>query len=924
MGSTPGSTLHFPALETNFRSTRAGTWDSLWLRRIIAFMPVSNAPANQRVSDSLRDSATQEVTELLQRLGTSPHGLSEEEAATRLVLQGPNEVAHEKRQSWLRRLWTAALNPLVILLTLLAVVTFATAENRSDYIGGAVMLVMVVLGLSLRFIQETKADNAAAKLKAMIKVTATVLRDGQPKEIPLRQLVPGDIVKLSAGDMIPGDVRLISAKDLFIIQATLTGESMPVEKADARELRERSSALECANLCFLGTSVESGSATAVIVATGPQTYFGKMARSLAGQPVETAFDKGVKKFTWLMIRFMLVMVPLVFFINGLTKHDWKEAFFFALAVAVGLTPEMLPMIVSVCLSKGALAMSRKQVIVKRLNSIQNFGAMDVLCTDKTGTLTIDRVILEIYCDVFKNENLEVLRDAYLISHFQTGLKNVLDRAVMEHKEIHKELSLEKFTKVDEIPFDFSRRMMSVAVEGPDGYCQLLTKGAPEAVFAKCTHFESEGEIFPMEPILVGNLIEQVNDLSADGFRVLAVATKKVDKRPAYSKADESELVLTGYLAFLDPPKDTAAKAITALRQHGIAIKVLTGDNDLVTRKVCTDVGINAEKILLGSEVESLTDPQLADAVEKVDVCARLSPAHKQRIVRALQAKGHVLGFMGDGINDAPALRAADVGISVDNAVDIAKESADVILLEKNLMVLEEGVLEGRKVFVNILKYIRMGASSNFGNMFSVIGASAWLPYVPMAPIQVLTNNLLYDFSQVPIPTDNVGPQQVAKPRPWNMGEIAKFIVFIGPISSIFDYTTYFIMWFVFKCSQVGLAPPPELAARFANASGPDESYAAALFHTGWFVESLMTQTLIIHVIRTNLVPFIQSRASWQLTLTTLLIMGVGACLPYSPLAAPLGFVPLPILFWPLLLLTLACYVGLTQLIKTWLIRKAWV
>ena len=462
------------------------------------------------------------------------------------------------------------------------------------------------------------------------------------------------------------------------------------------------------------------------------------------------------------------------------------------------------------------------------------------------------------------------------------------------------------------------------VEGPDGQRELLTKGAPEAVFAKCTHFESDGDIFPMEPILVGDLIEQVNDLSEDGFRVLAVATKKVEKKASYAKVDETDLVLTGYLAFLDPPKETAAKAITVLRQQGVAVKVLTGDNDLVARKVCTEVGINAEKIVLGSQVETMSDPQLAEAVETTDVFARLSPAHKQRIVKALQRKGHVVGFMGDGINDAPALRAADVGISVDNAVDIAKESADVILLEKNLMVLEEGVLEGRKVFVNILKYIRMGASSNFGNMFSVIGASAWLPYLPMEPIQVLSNNLLYDFSQVPIPTDNVGQQQIAKPRPWNMGEIAKFIVFIGPISSIFDYTTYLLMWFVFKCSQLGLPPLPELAARFPATTDPNHTYAAALFHTGWFVESLMTQTLIIHVIRTNLLPFIQSRASWQLTMTTLLIMAFGAYLPYSPLASTLGFVPLPPLYWGFLLLTLVSYVGLTQLIKMWLIRKAWV
>jgi Mg2+-importing ATPase len=894
-------------------------------------MPDLKNLTNERASDLAGTAAAKESAEVLESLGVSLTGLTEEEAAARLEKYGPNEVAREKRNDWFQRLFVASRNPLVILLTVLAIASFVSylhdppsERDISQFYAGVLMLIMVVLGISLRFVQETRANNAAAKLKAMIRVTATVVRDGQTREILLQQLVPGDIVKLSAGDMVPGDVRLLAAKDLFIIQATLTGESMPVEKTEARDTREKVSAIERTNLCFLGTSVESGTATAVIVATGGHTYFGKVAKSLTGQQADTAFERGVKRFTWLMIRFMAVMVPLVFVINGLTKHNWKEAFFFSLAVAVGLTPEMLPMIVSVCLSKGALGMSKKKVIVKRLNSIQNFGAMNVLCTDKTGTLTIDKVILEIYCDVFKKENEEVLRDAYLISHFQTGLKNVLDRAVLEHQNLHRELGLDKYSKADEIPFDFSRRMMSVVVEGPGGERQMLTKGAPEAVFAKCTHFESEGETFPMEPILVGNLIEQVNDLSEDGFRVLAVATKKVVQRPAYSKADECELVLTGYLAFLDPPKDTATKAIAVLCQHGVTVKVLTGDNDLVTRKVCTEVGINAEKILLGSQVEGLSDAQLADTVETIDVFARLSPAHKQRIVQALQRKGHVVGFMGDGINDAPALRAADVGISVDNAVDIAKESADVILLEKSLLVLEEGVLEGRKVFVNILKYIRMGASSNFGNMFSVIGASAWLPFLPMQPLQILTNNLLYDFSQVPIPTDNVGQQQIAKPRPWHIGEIARFILFIGPISSIFDYTTYFLMWFVFKCNSLGLLPPPELLARFTATTDPNKTYAAALFSTGWFVESLMTQTLIIHVIRTNLLPFVQSRASWQLTMTTLLIMAVGAYLPYSPLAGPLGFVPLPLLFWPLLLGTLLCYVGLTQVIKKWLIRKAWV
>src|ERR1039457_347591 len=810
----------------------------------MAGLNIPNFSRGTDLVNFVNEAAIKDIPEVLKQHDTSADGLTEAEAAARLEKFGPNQVAEEKHHGWLQRLYLAVRNPLVILLSVLAIITFATAGGASDIAGGMLMVLMVVLGISLRFIQETKADNAAAKLKAMISVTATVMRDGQPKEIPLQQLVPGDVVKLSAGDMIPGDVRLLAAKDLFIIQATLTGESMPVEKTDTRDTRTNVSSIEHTNICFLGTSVESGAATAVIVATGAQTYFGKLAGSLSGQQVETAFDPGVKKFTWLMLRFMGVMVPLVFLINGLTKHNWKEAFFFAMSVAVGLTPEMLPMIVSVCLSKGAMAMSRKKVIVKKLNSIQNFGAMDVLCTDKTGTLTIDHVILELHVDVFKNESEAVLRDAYLISHFQTGLKNVLDRAVLRYKELHKELGIDRYKMVDEIPFDFSRRMMSVAVESPDGERQLLTKGAPEAVFAKCTHFESEGEIFPMEPILAGDLVEQVNDLSEDGFRVLAVATKKLGTQTTFTKADESELVLTGYLAFLDPPKDTAAKAITALRQNGVTVKVLTGDNDLVTRKVCTEVGIHAEKILLGSQVENMTEEQLCKEVETTDVFARLSPAHKKRVVQALQRNKHVVGFMGDGINDAPALRAADVGLSVDNAVDIAKESEDMILLEKDLMVLEEGVLEGRKVFVNILKYIRMGASSNFGNMFSVLGASAWLPYLPMQPIQVLTNNLLYDFSQVPIPTDNVGSAVISKPRPWHIGEISRFILFIGPISSIFDYTTYALMWFVFKCSNVALAAPLTLAARFATPIDTDHTYAAALFSTGWFVESLMTQTLI--------------------------------------------------------------------------------
>ena len=870
----------------------------------VASKPRGNAI---RFSSLLAEIAQLEIGEVLARLGSRAEGLSEEEVEQKIEEHGLNVVASEAQHGWLWRVYTAIRNPLVILLSVLAAVSFATGDARA----GTVMVLMVILGVSLRFVQECRADSAAAKLKAMIHVTATVIRGAVEVEIPLSQIVPGDVVKLAAGDMIPADLRLIAAKDLFITQATLTGESLPVEKSDLPESRTDVPPTEIANLCFLGTSVESGAATGVVVATGAQTYFGSMARSIVGQQAETSFDKGINRFTWLMIRFMIVMVPAVFLINGFTKHNWHDAFFFSVAVAVGLTPEMLPMIVSVCLSKGALAMSRKKVIVKRLNAIQNFGAMDVLCTDKTGTLTMDRVILEKHCDVMQKEDETVLLDAYLISHFQTGLRNVLDRAVLENPEAKGKINVEHYGKVDEIPFDFSRRMMSVVIETPEHGHRILTKGAPEAIFPRCTHFELEGEIFPMEPIIIGDLMVQYRELSADGFRVLAVAYKDPEVRPAYSKADESDLILKGYLAFLDPPKDSALKAIEALRTHGVTVKVLTGDNDLVTRKVCHDVGIPEDKILLGSAVELMSDEELADAAESTNIFARLSPSHKQRIIHALQSRKHVVGFMGDGINDAPALRAADVGISVDTAVDIAKESAAVILLEKDLMVLEEGVIEGRKVFVNILKYIRMGASSNFGNMFSVIGASYFLPFIPMKPIQVLTNNLLYDFSQVPIPTDSVGEEQTAKPRPWNMGEITKFILFIGPISSIFDYTTYAAMLYLFGC----WVEPGDGAAVF--------HHKEALFQTGWFVESLMTQTLIIHVIRTNKIPFIQGRASLPLTITTILIMCVSMWLPFSPFADALGLVNLPLLFWPVLVATLLCYVLLTQFVKMWLVRKAW-
>ena len=852
-----------------------------------------------QISRLLVDLADCEPASALERLRSAPQGLSEEEAAARLSEHGPNTVATDEQRGRLRLFLRACLNPLVLLLAALAAVSLATGDARA----ASVMGVMIALGVGLRFSQESRANAAAERLRAMIRVTASVVRQGQMREVPLADLVPGDIVHLSAGDMIPADVRILSCRDLFVVQASLTGESMPVEKSDRPSAPLNSDALGYCTLCFLGTAVETGTATALVIETGPRTYLGTIASSLADEPAPTSFDQGVSRFTWLMIRFISVMVPLVFVINGLTKHDWKEAFFFALAVAVGLTPEMLPMIVTVCLSRGAMAMSNKKVIVKRLHSIQNLGAMDVLCTDKTGTLTQDHVILQRHCDVAGNEDDRVLVLAYLNSHFQTGLKNVLDRAVVEHHEHHREVPIPESRKVDEIPFDFSRRLMSVVVEGESHLHRLICKGAPEEVFKRCSSFVLDDQTEPIGDVLIQDLREEHENLSREGFRVLALAYRDFSPRPSYSKLDETDLILAGYVAFLDPPKETALEAVAALEAHGVAVKILTGDNELVSRAVCRQVGIETTEVLLGSQVDAMSDAELGVAAEKATLLARLTPGHKQRVIRALQQRQHVVGFLGDGINDSPALHVSDVGISVDTGVDVAKEAADIILLEKSLTVVSDGMMEGRKIFCNILKYVRMGASSNFGNMFSVLGASVFLPFVPMAPLQILTNNLLYDFSQVPIPTDDVDPELIAAPKPWSMREITRFILFIGPCSSVFDYTTYFLMLYVFHCWDPS---------------------RASLFQTGWFVESLLTQTLIIHVIRTNRIPFLQSRASAPLTATTVGIIAVGVLLPFSPLASALGFSHLPNLYWFFLSATLLAYVALTQLVKTWLLHRRWI
>jgi Mg2+-importing ATPase len=850
------------------------------------------------ISGQLLEMGRADAATVLQQLASRLDGLTQAEADVRLKQYGLNTIAREQRLSALMRLLGNVKNPLVLLLVALGVLSFLTGDMRAT----VVIFVMVILGIVLRFVQEMRADKAAEKLAAMVSNTATLVRDGKEKEVQLKMLVPGDIIRLAAGDMVPADVRVLSAKDLFLNQSTLTGESLPLEKKADAAPADIHNSLELANICFLGTNVESGAATAVVISTGEQTYLGSLAASIVGQRQLTSFDKGINKFTWLMILFIAVMVPTVFLLNGLSKHNWMEAFLFAMAVAVGLTPEMLPMIVTVNLSKGALAMARKKVIVKRLNAIQNFGAMDVLCTDKTGTITQGKIVLEKHLDVNGADSEKVLHFGYLNSFHHTGLKNLLDEAILKHEELEQHLQVqEKYRKIDEIPFDFVRRRMSVVVEDESGLNTLICKGAVEEVLSLCTRVELNGEVIAVQPEHDAKRRQLADDLNGQGFRVIALAYKQMQgasDEPVYAVKDESDLILLGFLAFLDPPKDTATEALKRLHSLNVDVKILTGDNEIITAYICKEVGMPVEHLLLGSQIEAMSEGELAVAVTASSVFARLAPAHKERIIRALQSKDHVVGFMGDGINDAPALKAADVGISVDSAVDIAKESSDIILLENNLLILEQGVLEGRRVFGNIIKYIKMAASSNFGNMFSVVGASVFLPFLPMLPIQVLINNLLYDFSQTTIPTDEVDADWLIKPRKWEIGEIQRFILFIGPISSIFDYLTFFIMLYLFNSWQ-----------------------NPALFHTGWFVESIFTQTLIIHVIRTNKIPFIESRASWQLIATSLVIVAVGAWLTVSPLADTLGFVALPPLYWLLLAIMLLCYMVLTQLVKTWFVRR---
>lgn len=874
------------------------------LRRLALLDSINDTTVSREVPPTLASTlvaaAHEDSAALLLSLGTHGEGLTEVEADALRAQHGLNEVEHEQPLPWWNHLWHCYKNPFNLLLTLLAVISWLTEDLKA----AVVIFSMVVLSTLLRFWQESKSTQAADALKAMVSNTATVLRRNAPRrELPIKQLVPGDLIVLSAGDMIPADCRVLSAKDLFVSQAAMTGESMPVEKFIHQADRGTRNPLEMDNILFMGTNVVSGTAVAVILTTGNSTYFGALAKRVgATDRAVTSFQQGVNKVSWLLIRFMFVMAPLVLFINGFTKGDWTEALLFALSIAVGLTPEMLPMIVTSTLAKGAVFLSRKKVIVKRLDAIQNFGAMDVLCTDKTGTLTQDKIFLARNVDVWGEDCDDVLELAYLNSYYQTGLKNLLDVAVLEHVEIHRELKVgSAFRKVDEIPFDFNRRRMSVVVEGRGQPHRLICKGAVEEVLAVCSRVRHGDVDEALSDELLARIRRVTGAFNAEGLRVVAVAARAMPEgRDVYSLADEQELTLIGYVVFLDPPKESTAPALKALAEHGVAVKVLTGDNERVTAKICREVGLAQQGLLMGNDIERMSDAELAVAVEMTNVFARLTPSHKERIVRILKGNGHVVGFMGDGINDAPALRTADIGMSVDSAVDIAKEAADIILLEKSLMVLEEGVLEGRRTFANMLKYIKMTASSNFGNVFSVLVASAFIPFLPMLPMHLLMQNLLYDISQIAIPFDNVDEEMLKQPQRWQPGDVGRFMLFFGPISSIFDITTFALMWYVF------------------DANTPDHQ---TLFQSGWFVVGLLTQTLIVHMIRTPKIPFLQSRAAMPLMVMTAIIMAVGIFLPMGPLAHYFKLQALPSLYFVFLPLILLAYMALTQGVKGFYIRR---
>ena len=875
---------------------------------------------NQNAISKLQNASLKDIPSLFTFMQSSPEGITQTTAEERILKYGLNQVVHDKAPSWFAQLAKSFINPFVLILLTIAVLSFvidvwyANAAEK-DWKTVIVVGTMILISGFLSFFQEFRSNRAAEQLKSMVTNTANILRKGLGRnEIPMKEVVPGDVLYLAAGDMIPADCRIVESIDLFLSESMLTGESLPVEKI-ATPIEDAASKppLELANLCFMGTNVLSGAATAVVVATGSATFFGNIGKNITGKSPETAFDIGINKVSMLLIKFMLVMVPLIFLVNGLVKGNWLEALLFSIAVAVGLTPEMLPVIVTANLAKGAISMSKHKVIVKRLNAIQNFGAMDMLCTDKTGTLTLDKIVLKQHLNVDGVEDDEVLKWAYLNSFHQTGLRNLMDKAVLDNVVIKDYLKVEEdYVKIDEIPFDFQRRRMSVILQEKNGKHLLIAKGAVEEMLDICTHSFDPGEdrqlhvdndlVVVMDDKMRQTVLDISKSLNAKGLRILLLAIREFDgNHPLnYTVADESNLIFAGFIGFLDPAKPTARPSIEALQKLNIQIKILTGDNEIVTKKICEDVGIAVQNIMLGSELSLISDEELSSRVTDISIFAKLSPLQKVRVIRSLRAKGHTVGVLGDGINDAGALKEADVGISVDNAADIAKESSDIILLEKDLMVLKDGVIYGRRTFGNIIKYIKMATSGNFGNVFSILGASAFLPFLPMLPIQLLVQNLLYSVSQTAIPWDTIDEDYLENPKKWEPEGIKRFMIHIGPISSIFDYALFAVMFFVFK------------------ANSPEHQ---SLFQTGWFVEGLLSQTLIVHMIRTKKIPFIQSWASAPLTALTSLVAIIGLAIPFTPVAAILKMQPLPFAYFPWLLGILVSYALLIQFVKNWYIKR---
>lgn len=911
------------------------------INRIEVRQTAQKAAIRDEQNRRIQFAATHPTQETLGYLNTTLCGLEPGKVEENRSEYGSNKVTREKKKTLPQRLAGAFINPFTAILFCLALVSsftdmifphfslFGCVPKDFDCLTVVIILTMVFLSGTLRFVQESRGGNAAEKLLAMITTTCTVTRKGQEMaEIPLDEVVVGDIVHLSAGDMLPADVRILDAKDLFVSQASLTGESEPIEKIPMVN-ETRDAITDYTNIAFMGSNVLSGSASAVVVTVGDHTLFGSMASEVAHEAVETSFSKGVNAVSWVLIRFMLVMVPLVFVANGITKGDWLSAFLFGISIAVGLTPEMLPMIVTTCLAKGAVSMSKKQTIVKNLNSIQNFGAIDILCTDKTGTLTQDKVVLEYHLNVNGEDDLRVLRHAYLNSYFQTGYKNLMDVAIIQKTEEEEaddpqlvDLS-EHYVKVDEIPFDFARRRLTTVVQNRDGKTQMVTKGAVEEMLSICSFAECDGKVRPMTKELKSRILATVDDLNEKGFRVLAIAQKSnPSPAGAFGVTDECDMVLMGYLAFLDPPKESTADAIKALKAHGVTTKILTGDNDKVTRTICKQVGLKVRNMLLGSDLENMSDQELAKAAETTDVFAKLTPDQKARVVSVFRENGHTVGFMGDGINDASAMKSADIGISVDTAVDVAKESADIVLLEKDLMVLEEGIIEGRKTYANMIKYIKMTASSNFGNMFSVLAASALLPFLPMESLQLIFLNLIYDLSCTAIPWDNVDEEFISVPRKWDASSVGSFMMWIGPTSSVFDWMTYIFMYFVFCPLFVSKGVLyNDLASHFAGADLVRMQTAyVAMFQTGWFIESMWSQTLVIHMIRTPKLPFIQSHASAPLTLMTFTGIGVLTIIPFTTFGRMLGFVALPTAYFAYLIPCILLYMVLATSLKKAYVR----